>query len=350
MSEKMKESKRELILETVNEKVERGRPVLNDNMAIVPLLAKEVTAPGYVLIQEALKEGQVEIKEGGEVSGLILVNKGDRPVLLIQGQELVSKSQHRQVNTSILAPKGELTIPVACIEARRALTKGLDFSTGRMATPNVRALTLRSVNENLRRGISFRADQAGVWGEIESVLDQHEAPSPTRAHSSIWEKLEKDKQFKKFREKFKHGDDQCGVVILIDGELVDMELFDSPDTYHEMHDSIVDAYAAQAFKSRQKRELSEEEVDQKLTDFGMKLNEMEAETYKGVGLGENTRMKAEGYAGEALTHQDKVIHLMIVKLQEGVGPRGSDWEARGILRPPEGALRSGTAPEGTDVL
>jgi len=326
-----------LILEVVNERLERGEPTINENMAVVPLLTRQVVTPEYILLQEAIERGLAEVKEGGSVSELALENRGDKPVLIVQGQELISGSQHRQSNATILAPKGRTTIPVSCIEAGRGLSIGAVFSVGNVVVPSIRHLTSSSVSRSLRSGRGYRADQGEVWGDISRRLHQYQAHSYTSAHSAIWDSLAKKDDFKRFKAKFVHGDNQCGVIILINDEVVALEAFDSPDTWHALHESIINAYAAHAYASSEKKTIDQEKLAEKLRDFAVKLVEMDVSTHEGAGLGENSRIKLPGFTGEALIHGDDLIHLVIMKSQ---GPRSRSesprrtWETR-VSRQPE---------------
>ena len=48
---------------------------------------------------------------------LRVINGADRPVLLLDGEELVGAKQNRVLNTSVLVAKGaRLDIPVSCVE------------------------------------------------------------------------------------------------------------------------------------------------------------------------------------------------------------------------------------------
>ena len=47
-------------------------------------------------------------------------NRGDLPVLLVDGDQLVGAKQNRIINLTILVPPGKtIVIPVSCVEARR---------------------------------------------------------------------------------------------------------------------------------------------------------------------------------------------------------------------------------------
>ena len=71
------------------------------------LLRDGAGEPGYLLLDEAVRQGLARVTEvsaAGSVPELKLVNDADRPVLLLDGEELVGAKQNRIVNLSILVP------------------------------------------------------------------------------------------------------------------------------------------------------------------------------------------------------------------------------------------------------
>jgi hypothetical protein len=60
------------------------------------------------------------VSEGGDVPTLRLTSAADRPVLLLDGEELIGAKQNRVLNTTVLvAAHSRLTIPVSCVEQGR---------------------------------------------------------------------------------------------------------------------------------------------------------------------------------------------------------------------------------------
>ena len=61
-----------------------------------------------------------EVSRGGSVPELKVVNKSDRMLLILDGEELVGAKQNRIVNTTILIAGNTATvIPVSCVEQGR---------------------------------------------------------------------------------------------------------------------------------------------------------------------------------------------------------------------------------------
>ena len=93
------------------------------NLAIYPVLSDYVIPFDYLTLDEAISENLievVEIDEGGSVPELRVINKSDKMVLILDGEELVGAKQNRIVNTTILIPAMEtVVIPVSCVEEGR---------------------------------------------------------------------------------------------------------------------------------------------------------------------------------------------------------------------------------------
>jgi len=74
------------------------------NLEIFPVLSDYVIPFDYLTLDEALSKNLieiVEIDEGGSVPELKVVNKADKMVLILDGEELVGAKQNRIVNSTI---------------------------------------------------------------------------------------------------------------------------------------------------------------------------------------------------------------------------------------------------------
>ena len=105
-----------------------------NRLSVVPLIAGvPPRAPSYVTLDEALAGGNFEVTEisdAGRVPELHVLNRSNRPVLMLDGEELVGAKQNRIVNLTILVPaKTNLPIPVTCVEAGRWRHRSRDFSS-----------------------------------------------------------------------------------------------------------------------------------------------------------------------------------------------------------------------------
>ena len=165
-------------------------------MAMFPLLNRKSDAGSraYVTLDEALVSGTArvsEVSDGGSVPELLFRNLGERPVLLVEGEELVGAKQNRTLNISILAPAGrETRIPVTCVEAGRwGYGDGVEFQrSDRAHYARGRRTKREAVNQNMSHDPGSRAaDQGAVWEDIDAKMAAMSARSDTGAMGDIYE-------------------------------------------------------------------------------------------------------------------------------------------------------------------
>ena len=128
-----------------------GDPAFHGGLSVFPLTAKERPSLDYQLLADGLKEGLVSVREvsqGGSVPDLAVENRADRPVLIVDGEELVGAKQNRVANLTLLVAAGKTTIiPVSCVEAGRwsydrpdfAVSERMHYASGRGRTQPERA-------------------------------------------------------------------------------------------------------------------------------------------------------------------------------------------------------------------
>ena len=107
--------------------LELGAASGSDDLSVFPLMSGLDEATWYDTLSDAVTAGcarVTEIGDAGTVPELRVVNDGERPLLIVDGEELVGAKQNRTVNLSILAkPQHETVIPVTCVEAGRWLAR-----------------------------------------------------------------------------------------------------------------------------------------------------------------------------------------------------------------------------------
>lgn len=93
-----------------------GAAVTNGRTAIVPMFREEDSGAACRPLDDVLNTGEVEIVEAGEGSlpTLIVTNKSETAVLIMQGDEFIGGMQNRIVNISvILGGKSVVKLPVS---------------------------------------------------------------------------------------------------------------------------------------------------------------------------------------------------------------------------------------------
>jgi hypothetical protein len=312
-------------METVKKRLSSftlGGVVDFQGLSMVPLFS-ESTDPAYLLLEEALKSGCAhvdEVSESGNVNQLLFVNHCERPVLLLDGEEIRGAKQNRVMNLSILvAAKSDMKIPVSCVEAGRWRHDGQDFApTMQMHFAEGRAARMSKVSDNIRTSRSRQADQGAVWDSISRKMERMELYSPSSAMADAYEQSEG--RLEGYVQALKPVENQVGAVFGIHGKAVGLECFDSSATYSKVHPKIVRSFAIDAMeqKAQQGIEFAKEQV----TSFLLEVLNSPMESFDALGLGQDVRITSQIVRGGVLVEGERVLHLCVFRATEGSSGNG----------------------------
>jgi hypothetical protein len=291
--------------------IEIGEAVASGRLVMSPLIARQPAHGNYLTLDEALASGAAEVgelNERGHVPELLFRNRGDSPVLLLDGEELVGAKQNRVLNLSILAPAGaETKIPVSCVEAGRWGYRSRRFgSSDRAHHARGRAAKLRQVSESMFASGSRRSDQHAVWDELANTSAQFSIRSETAAMADIFEQRRDSIDDHVARLQPLQG--QVGAIFSIDGGVVGMDLFEDAATCAKLLPKLVRSYALGAIGDKS----DEDGKEPALRDPAALLQALgraEAERFPAVGLGEDWRTEGETIHAAALVHNGAAVHL-----------------------------------------
>jgi hypothetical protein len=290
-----------------------GTVIGHRNLMLVPLRGEghQARFHDYLLASEAIDAGVLtvtEVDESGTVPELLAVNDADRPVLLIDGEELQGAKQNRILNTSVLLPpKSKTRIPVSCVEEGRWSHVSPTFKAGNYAPSSLRQRKSRDVQHSLRARGRAESDQGAVWESVAEHIETRAAQSPTRAMSDAMATLAD--VLGRYHEALPYPSATCGVVAAVCGRFVAMDAFDSPSTLETIWGRLVASYAMDAeaspeksdktFSARAAAVLVEHAADQ------------ECQAFASVGLGNDLRFQADDVLGQALEAQGHLLHMSV---------------------------------------
>jgi hypothetical protein len=295
------------------EKAKVGRKQVYKNMAVFPLLSDYSLTSDYILLDEALTSGVIEVTEvdnHGAVPNLKVHNKSPRMVLILDGEELVGAKQNRIVNTTILiAGDATVIIPVSCVEQGRWSYKSPKFYSEKRIMPSqMRAMKSEQVQFSVRAHGVYQADQSAIWTNIAERASRRDAMSPSMAMASIYEKDRPSLQ--EYLGHFSLIGSQIGAVFLINGKAVGMEAFGKPETFSKAFNKLVESYALDAvdwLEEGKEHKASRSEA----AKFIEGTLTCSLETHAAVGLGTDYRLESGKLTGFALSFDDKVVHMSI---------------------------------------
>ena len=279
-------------------------------LTLFPLSRSPVATsePEYLLFDEAVQQGLARIVElggGGSVPELQFENKGPRPVLLVDGEELVGAKQNRALNLTILAPpKKTIVIPVSCVEAGRwNMRSNETFSPApHVMFANARASRTADVTSSMRTSGLRRSDQSEVWSNIARKAANMNAKSPTGAMSAVYERHALS--IEGYVHHFTCDPQECGVLFALGKHVMGMDLFDHPATMKRMFSKLLRSYAVDAIEKPDGLAAGEQSAER----FIQRISDCQAFTEPAVGLGKDVRLGGSATGG-ALWERNRYVHL-----------------------------------------
>ena len=301
------------------------------NMTLFPLITAHAEAPDYLVLEEALLQqvGQVtEISEGGSVPELAFENNARERVLLVDGEQLIGARQNRILNISILVPAGKkLTIPVSCCEQGRwGYTGARAFSSSRSSLfSSAKARKMMQVSASMKSRGDHRSDQHEIWRDIAMKSASLGAHSDTSAMEDVY--AQQQQRIDSYVTAFKLVPDQSGALVAQDGNVVGLELFDSPATFARFFDKLLKSFALDAIDVRQP--VDAVPAAEIARGFIARLMASSAETFAALGDGEDVRLQGTDVVAGALVADGRVRHLAGFRTA-GLDEESASWRARKV--------------------
>jgi len=298
-----------------------GSPQSYMNVSIFPFTNGSPGAIEYMTLGQALEVHQLvvtEIDKDGSVPELKVTNKAEKPILLLDGEELAGAKQNRVLNTTILVPEMQsVVIPVSCTEQGRWSYASETFSdSGTVMERGIRARKNRSVSESLETAASFRSDQGEVWDGIADLQQEAGAASETGAMRDIFEA--QSASLEEAVVAFALVTGQIGLLAVIAGRAVGFDLISSPHAYERLHNKLIKSYVMDALVRRAQVPKSSTGDLEAAQGFLDRAGACEEKIFESVGYGEDLRYKGAQLAGSALFHEGTVIHTAFFHLDEGI--------------------------------
>ena len=287
-----------------------GEPLTFRQMSIFPLRSSSRPVVDYLLLSDALQDGLVSVREtsrSGSVPELVVENRADRPVLIVDGEELVGAKQNRVANLTLLvAASKSTTIPVSCVEQGRWSWQSDEFAASeRVQFARGRARKLASVQASMRVSGTRFSDQGAVWDEIGVKAAAMHARSPTGAMSAIFE--EHAECLDEFVNRLQAQPGQTGGLFALGEAICGLDVFDKPATFVALLPKLVRSYGIDALE-RPAQSRAAPDVDA-ARDFLAHLACGKLEEHPATGLGYDVRIEAPGVIAGGLVAESSLIHL-----------------------------------------
>jgi ARG and Rhodanese-Phosphatase-superfamily-associated Protein domain len=293
--------------------LEVGNPYVSGDLTMWPLLGGNGREPAYDLAAAAFGAGTLtvqEVSQGGSVPTLRVINGGPRPVLLLDGEQLVGAKQNRVLNVTVLVAAGtKLDVPVSCVEQGRWHYSRRDFvADDYIMNSELRARKMRDVSSTLRHRASRAGDQGAVWHGIAEKAMSMDVPSSTGAMRDTYQRHRTP--IEGFVRDLAPVDRQVGAIFAAHGRFLGLEAFDAHATLDAMLPKLVRSHALEALDPRRRRPGDPDGDD--LALFLEAVGGLAMERYPAVGLGHEYRLSGPGLQGGALEVDGTVLHVSVL--------------------------------------
>lgn len=286
-----------------------GKARRSAGLTLVPFFAA-APAKDYFLASEAAGLGLIEIGEvgGGDVPNVVVQNKSDLPVLLVDGEHLEGAKQNRIINVSaLIAERSRTILPVSCVEQGRwHFTGGSEFAPSPdHAYARLRKMQAEASVMAARAGGERRPNQGQVWQEVASKHQEMGVRSSTGAMRDAFEGHRG--AVRAIQKAFAQPlPGQTGVLACIGGEPIVLDAFDRPDTLSKMWKRLISGYAMDALTAGTEKlpaGVAEEFMAQaRAGDFSI---------HDPVGIGSDVVVTSPAVVGTALAWEEGVVHLSL---------------------------------------
>jgi len=305
------------------EKITPGEPTHFGSLTIFPIFESGArqAEPDYVLLDEAIAQGMARVTElgaSGTVPELRFENLGEKPVLLLDGEELLGAKQNRAINLTILAPaKQVIAIPVSCVEAGRWHMKSEDFRpAAHFFYSRGRASRAAQVTASMAASGLRLSDQGAVWADIAAKMERLGAESPTAAMSAIYEA--QAASVDAYVRAFHWTEGQVGMVFAIGANEFGLDLLDRPDSMRKVFPKLLRSYALDAVELPRSATVGKAQVD----DFLVHVTRTAAMEHRAIGLGKDVRLTGGRVSGAGLWAEQHFLHLCAFTTNGGSAPTG----------------------------
>ncbi|HNS18685.1 MAG TPA: hypothetical protein PKI34_12790 [Bacteroidales bacterium] len=283
------------------------------SIAAFPIFAPSKDNPAeFYTLPEAMSTEMItvtEVDQGGSVPDLKVSSLADKPVLILEGEELMGAKQNRIIVTTILvAEKGEVIIPVNCTERGRwSYTSSKFKDSGNMSSFDVKREMKDSVTDSLFLRNVHRADQIKTWDKIEELHSKSGTYSTSYSRAMSDAYSAKMPELNEMLSHFPVMGDQRGIVFFMGNRIAGLEILSRPDVYAKLHEKICKSYfISGSFSDRPN--LPASALKKIGEDFIQSASRLETHEFKSVGLGTDVRMKGENLLGSGLVYSDELIH------------------------------------------
>jgi hypothetical protein len=306
----------DVIERTVNQ-LRVGKPVSYRNLTVFPVSGPEQFNLDCLTLDEALRQGVLEVSEvgSGRVNEVRVENTSDRYVFMMAGEVIVGAKQDRMIADDVLVPpkSGRLIVKVYCIERGRWRGPTVAFKAGGTGG-----------HVSLRAMARVTESQSVVWSEVErkqSALGARAEPTGTlvaiQRDEGVQKRIQPYRESPLARLPAQIGRDAVGVVVFVGGRPKAADVFGNHELLRRLWGKLLDSYAMDAIELKEGARVAPVPDIEDARRFLRRALSASATSRETPGAGELISLRSPEITGQALIHENKLVHMELFPRREG---------------------------------
>lgn len=286
------------------------------NLKIFPIHVKQIDLRTVKLktLDEALKEGILEIKETSVIAELKFINKSKTDkILIVEGDVVQGGKQNRVVNvTMIIDEDSTVTVPTSCVEARRWDSGMVFVQDTNKLSPTVYSNLAESVHDNMKETkrsekMSYCSDQTEVWSTVSAFLTASSSSSSSSSYSDTYKCREED--MNDYLDKILPHIKKCNGLAAIVQDTISVYVCDSEELFEPQLKNLLKSYIIEALTVEESSNLIVNDIVKTIND--LLINQFEI--FDSPNKTGSIMKFVSPYIGSAFLYKDNIVHLTFVK-------------------------------------
>ena len=275
----------------------------------IPICSNEQKKANYITVDRNDSD-LFCLHETEKVRYLLVENLSIKPLLILNGEIFDGAMQDRVANETVLIPsKSSVEINVSCVEQGRWAYKTKAFSRGKNMF-NYHSKGVKDLyNNSLKHSQPSGSVQSNVWSSISDKQRRMGVFSRTGSINDTYEKYEES--LKDLREEIIEQDNQIGLLVMIPGKYIGIDLFTNGDIFKKYKERLYNSHLIELIeKVRNGRRDFRKQID----SFMLELM-YSREVYAKKMLGEEYSIydRTSQVSSTCLAMNDDLIHLTAMK-------------------------------------
>lgn len=284
---------------------------------VVPIVAKSSGSRQYYVLEEV--KDKIKITDTGSIGAAKVESSADKPTFIRGGTILKGATQERTIQFgTVIFPNKAKQVLVQCIHATKGIRPGASFENKGHVPVSVYStmLSYRSQSHTWRAAYNY---YSRALASAEEPVSNYLLRVPKDDLASTFEALHTfSENLKNLLKNIPSYVDQVGVIILdVDG-VVGLELYDHPDSWKLLTESIMKSFS-EVLSREAKWDVFKPNLEAIIPAIYKFFKELETAKEEEMFKEEDARtviIKLEGYVGEYTQLNGKTVHLLVTRCEK----------------------------------